>query len=172
MGLEHPARGAQGLGLTKEDLIAKLRGAFGEAFEVLEIPPGPEPILKLSLGRARDVSLFLRDDPDLRFEVPLCVSGVDYPPDKIEVVHHLFSQAHRHYVTLKLYADRADPVVPSLTPVWAGANWHEREVFDLLGVRFEGHPDLRRILLPDDWPLVWPLRKDFACETYVPMPAK
>jgi NADH-quinone oxidoreductase subunit C len=59
-----------------------------------------------------------------------------------------------------------------MTPVWAGFNWHEREIFDLLGVKFEGHPDLRRILLPEDWLAVYPLRKDFAYETYVPMPPK
>jgi NADH-quinone oxidoreductase subunit C len=158
--------------LNKDEIIARLKGAFREAFEVLEIPPGTEPILRLPLEKARDIALFLKDDPELGFDVPLCVSGVDYPPERIEIVYHLFSQTHHHYVTLKLHADRSNPVVPSLTPVWPGANWHEREVFDLLGVRFEGHPDLRRILLPDDWPLVYPLRKDFASETYVPMPAK
>jgi NADH-quinone oxidoreductase subunit C len=158
--------------VTKEDLLARLKAKFGDSIEVLDIPPDPEPILELSLRQARNIAFFLKNDPELQFNVPLCVSGVDYPPDKIEVVYHLFSQVHHHYIALKLYAARTNPMVPSLTPVWPGANWHEREIFDLLGVGFENHPDLRRILLPDDWPLVWPLRKDFAYETYFPMPAK
>lgn len=159
--------------MTKEGILARLKNQFAGTFEVQDIPPGTETTIKLSPGKTRKIAEYLRDDSHLRFEVPLCASGVDYPPEnKIEVVYHLFSLAHRHFITLKYYANRANPVVPSMTPVWAGFNWHEREIFDLLGVKFEGHPDLRRILLPEDWLAVYPLRKDFAYETYVPMPPK
>jgi NADH-quinone oxidoreductase subunit C len=76
------------------------------------------------------------------------------------VVYHLFSYRHRHGIVLKVEADRAAPSVPSVEAVWKAANWMEREVFDLFGVEFPGHPDLRRVLLPDDW-VGHPLRKDY-----------
>ncbi len=103
----------------------------------------------------------LRDDPDLRFEALSSLTGVDYRADgQIEVVYHLFSYTHRHMVVIKVRTSRDAPVLPSVESIWPAANWHEREVFDLLGVDFTGHPDLRRILMPEDW-VGYPLRKDF-----------
>jgi NADH-quinone oxidoreductase subunit C len=89
------------------------------------------------------------------------VAGVDYPKrNVIEVVYHLFSYNQRHGIVLKVEADRANPVVPTVEGVWKSANWMEREVYDLLGVDFAGHSDMRRLLLPDDWE-GHPLRKDY-----------
>ena len=89
------------------------------------------------------------------------LSGVDYPKrNVIEVVYNLYSYPHRHLFTLKVEAPRDNPVVPTVSGVWSHADWQEREAFDLLGVVFDGHPDLRRILMPEDWP-GHPLRKDF-----------
>ena len=108
-----------------------------------------------------EVAGFLKREPGYEFDCLSNISGVDYPKrNVIEVVYHLYSYKHRHLFTLKVEAGRDDPVVPSLTSLWGHADWQEREVFDLLGVRFEGHPDLRRILMPEDWP-GHPLRKDF-----------
>jgi NADH-quinone oxidoreductase subunit C len=86
-------------------------------------------------------------------------SGVDYK-DRIEVVYHLFSYRHRHTAVLKVKLARDNPEVDTLENLWKSANWMEREIFDLLGVNFKGHSDLRRILMPEDWP-GYPLRKDF-----------
>ena len=103
----------------------------------------------------------LRDDPDTRFDALSNLSGVDYPArGQIEVVYNLMSYSKRHELTLKVAADRETPRVQTVTGIWPAANWLEREVFDLLGVDFVGHPDLRRILLPDDW-VGNPLRKDY-----------
>ena len=108
-----------------------------------------------------DVCRFLRTEPGLEFDCLSNLSGVDYPKRSvIEVVYHLYSYAHRHLLALKVPAPRDNPVVPSVAGLWSHADWQEREVFDLLGVTFEGHPDLRRILMPEDWP-GHPLRKDF-----------
>jgi NADH-quinone oxidoreductase subunit C len=86
---------------------------------------------------------------------------VDYPKQgHIQIVYHLMSYALRHHFVLKANASRDNPVVATVSSVWSAADWQEREVFDLLGVTFEGHPDLRRILMPEDWP-GHPLRKDF-----------
>ena len=108
-----------------------------------------------------DACQYLKHDPDLAFDALGNLSGVDYPKENaIQVVYHLYSYRHRHSIVLKVNANRDGPVVQSVTRVWRAANWLEREVFDLLGVEFDGHPDLRRLLMPEDWP-GHPLRKDF-----------
>ncbi len=107
------------------------------------------------------VARFLRDDSDTRFDCLSNLSGVDYPArGQIEVVYNLMSYPKRHELTLKVATDRDAASVQTLTGVWPAADWLEREVYDLLGVDFPGHPDLRRILLPDDW-VGNPLRKDY-----------
>lgn len=105
------------------------------------------------------VARLLRDDPELAFDSLMCLSGLDWP-EYLEVVYHLHSMKHNHKVTLKVRCSKDDPVVPTVCRLWPTAEWHEREAYDLVGVRFEGHPDLRRILLPEDWE-GHPLRKDY-----------
>lgn len=109
----------------------------------------------------------LRTDAEMQF-VHLCdATGVDRFPlePRFEVNYHLVSLHRRERVRLKVRVSTADPVVESVTSVWPTANWHEREIYDLFGVRFEGHPNLRRILLPDDWE-GHPLRKDYPTEGF------
>ena len=106
-----------------------------------------------------EAATFLRDDPRTAFEQCHDVTAVDWI-EHFEVVIHLFSLAKRHALCLKVRTkSRDDATCPSVTPVWPAANWHERETWDLMGVRFVGHPALRRILLPEDWQ-GHPLRKD------------
>lgn len=103
----------------------------------------------------------LRDHPDLRFDFLQNLTAIDWiKRDVMEIVYHLFSYGHRHDACVKVEVARAHPRVPSLAALWPTANWMEREQFDLLGVVFEGHPDLRRLLMPDDW-VGHPMRKDF-----------
>jgi NADH-quinone oxidoreductase subunit C len=106
-----------------------------------------------------EVGAYLKSDPEIWMDCLSNESGVDYK-DRVEVVYHLFSYRHRHGAVLKVKLPRENPSVPTLEPLWKSANWMEREIFDLVGVNFEGHPDLRRILMPEDWP-GHPLRKDF-----------
>ena len=106
------------------------------------------------------VATFLRDDPELDFRYLIGVCGVDRL-DHFEVVYHIQSLSRNHIATLKTRApDHDDPQVPSLVPVWQGAQLQEREVYDLMGIRFQGHPDLRRVFLWDGFP-GHPLRKDW-----------
>ena len=109
-----------------------------------------------------EICRFLKSDPDLRYELLLDVAGVDYlgREPRFEVVYHLYSIPYNHRLRLKVRVPESDPVVPSVIHVWSTANWHERETFDMLGIRFADHPDLRRIYMPDDYP-GHPLRKDF-----------
>jgi len=105
------------------------------------------------------ICAFLKEDAELRFDYLMSLSAVDWP-DRFDVVYHLYSIPHRHYVTLKVKVDKQKPLVPSVTSVWKAANWQEREVYDMFGIEFDGHPDLRRILLEPDWE-GFPLRKDY-----------
>ena len=109
----------------------------------------------------------LADEPSLRFSFLSDLSAVDRFPlePRFEVNYHLLSIERRLRLRLKVKLSTADPVVHSVTQIWPTANWHEREVFDMFGILFEGHPDLRRILMPDDWE-GHPLRKDYPTEGY------
>ena len=146
--------------LDAAGIHARLREQFGDAVGPLD-GSGTNTSATVPPARVAEIATFLRDDPALRFDCLSNLSGVDYPKQgHIQIVYHLFSYPLRHAFVLKANATRDDPVVASLVPVWSAADWQEREVFDLLGVTFAGHPDLRRILMPEDWP-GHPLRKDF-----------
>lgn len=119
--------------------------------------------ITLKKDRVREICRYLHDDPDLSFDYLVDVCGVDYLGKKevrFEVVYHLYSMKHRHALRIKAEVQEGNPSIDSVMPVWVGANWHERECYDMLGITFNGHPDLRRILLPEDWE-GYPLRKDY-----------
>ncbi|GAX89614.1 NADH-quinone oxidoreductase subunit C [Effusibacillus lacus] len=139
-----------------------IAGKFGE--EVLEeaVLAKYQPTYVIKREHWRTVVEFLRDDSQLLFDYPEAMAGTDYP-DKgyIEVVLYLYSMKHGYFITVKTRTPRDNAEVPSLTPVYNGVNWEEREIYDLLGVNFTGHPDLRRIMMPEDYE-GYPLRKDFS----------
>lgn len=109
--------------------------------------------------RLPDVARFLRDDPQFDCKYLNCITAVDYV-DHFEVVYNLMSLAQNRMITLKVRADHDDPVVPSVSGVWIGAHLQEREAYDLMGIRFSGHPNLKRLFLWEGFP-GHPLRKDF-----------
>lgn len=106
-------------------------------------------------------------DPDLYFDMLSCITGVDNGPEAgtMEVIYHLYSIPFNQSLVLKVILPRENPEVESMTPVWKTANWLEREVYDMFGITFTNHPDLRRILMPADWK-GYPLRKDYQHEEY------
>jgi len=108
-----------------------------------------------------DVAGLLRDDPQLSFSFLENLCAVDYigRDPRFEIVYHLLSHKYRRRVCLKVGVPERDLVVPTLTGLWPTANWQEREIYDLFGITFTGHPGLYRILMPDDWE-GYPLRKD------------
>jgi len=131
-----------------------------------------QPILVVHTDKLIDIALLLRDTEGYYFDFLSNISAVDYHPEqRFAVVYHLASIPYQTQLTLKVEFEndrRPDnlPEVPSVSSVWRTADWHEREAFDLMGIFFSGHPDLRRILLPDDWQ-GYPLRKDYEdAETY------
>ena len=117
-----------------------------------------------------EVCRFLRDDPELRFDMLSDVTAVDYlgRRPRFEVVYHLYSLPLNHRIRIKVALEESDPHLPSLVPVWAGANWLERETWDLYGIVFDGHPDLRRIYLYEEFQ-GHPLRKDYPKEKRQPL---
>ena len=119
----------------------------------------------------RAVAERCRADAQLQFNLLTDATCVDRFPvePRFELNYHLVSIPRRDRVRLQVELNSQDPVVDSLVSVWPGANWLEREIFDLFGIHFTGHPDLRRILLPDDWE-GYPLRKDFPVEGYRDVP--
>jgi len=125
--------------------------------------------MTIYVGRAaiREACSLLRDDPVCPFNFLSDLTCVDWYPSepRFEVVYHLLSIPKKERVRLKVRLDSASPAVESVTSVWSGANFFEREVFDLFGIRFTGHPYLRRILMPEDWE-GHPLRKDYPVEGY------
>jgi NADH-quinone oxidoreductase subunit C len=156
-------------GDIKNLLLAK----FGSDVVVDEQTAGLQPALIINPDKIVDVCMELRDNQQTYFDFLSCLTGVDYGVDenKFAVVYHLASIPFKLQLTLKVIKehDRTSSMLPSfksVSEVWKTAEWHEREAFDLIGIHFEGHPDLRRILLPDDWD-GYPLRKDYvAAEEY------
>ncbi|MBF0244349.1 MAG: NADH-quinone oxidoreductase subunit C [Planctomycetes bacterium] len=140
-----------------QDLSRHLTKRFGQK---LTLPAeGAPEALGVAAAALVEVAQFCKSDPELQFGFLASLSGVDWN-DRIEVVYHLLSYTFKHELVLKVSLDRERPELHSVESVWPTANWHERECYDLLGVNFSGHSDLRRILLPEDW-VGHPLRKDY-----------
>ena len=143
------------------EIVEKLKEKFGaEIIDVTEFMG--QLSVSVKPAKVMDICRYLHDDPDLYMDYLADLCGVDYPDRKyrFEVVYNLFSIKHGHRVRIKALLQEKEPNVDSVVPVWAGANWHEREACDMYGIVFDGHPDLRRILMPDDWE-GYPLRKDY-----------
>ncbi len=141
-------------------IVKHLVDRFGSAIEE-SFPDDAHPRVHTSSSHWRPIAQFLRSDAQLAFDWLACISAVDYVADeRLCAVYDLYSMQHKHWFAVKVMTDRADPVIPSVMDIWSAADWHEREAYDLMGIYFEGHTDLRRILLPEDWE-GYPLRKDY-----------
>ncbi len=111
-------------------------------------------------GQWKQFALQLRNQADLHFDYVFCLTCVDWKTH-LTMVYHLESTVHRHILVVKVKLDRVSPLIDTVSDIWRTAEFHEREVFELFGVDFKDHPDLRLLILPDDWQGKFPLRKDF-----------
>lgn len=145
--------------MTAQEIHDILKAQFGDAILEAKLENVPDPFIKINPEKIKEVAAFAKDDSRLQFDYLMCLSGVDYK-GKLGVTYHLHSMTLRHKIVLKVEVPTDAPNVPSVESVWKTADWHEREAFDLYGLNFTGHPDLRRILLPYDWE-GYPLRKDY-----------
>jgi NADH-quinone oxidoreductase subunit C len=164
--------------MPNEGLLDRLQAKFGAGITGANLD-AIDPWIEIAPNALADVAKYLRDDAQGKFEMLNCISAVDYcEPDPkkakkvtwephIELVYHLSSISLKHTLVLKVMLPRWKddvegnlPEVPSVVDVWSTADWHEREVYDLSGIHFVGHPNLVRILCPEDW-VGYPLRKDY-----------
>jgi NADH-quinone oxidoreductase subunit C len=155
-----------------EDIKLLLTEKFGPEVITGEETGGLQPALLIEPDYIVKVCLELRNNPQTYFDFLSCLTGVDYGAEimRFGVVYHLASIPYKTQLTLKISKENSRdlndlPAFPSITSVYRTADWHEREAYDLVGIFFEGHPDLRRILLPDDWE-GFPLRKDYKTAEY------
>ncbi|HTI59470.1 NADH-quinone oxidoreductase subunit C [Mucilaginibacter sp.] len=153
--------------MSLDEIKAILTTKFGDGVIVGEETGGLQPALLIDAARIADVCLELRDNPKTYFDFLSCLSGVDYGVEagRFGVVYHLASIPYQTQLTLKVSRENDRdpdnlPSFPSVSHVYRTADWHEREAFEMEGIFFEGHPDLRKLLLPDDWE-GYPLRKDY-----------
>jgi len=144
-------------------IIAVIKEKLPEAV-VEEVLDGVDPFVVVKAEQWGETARLCRDDSRLGFDLLSCISGVDYPEreegPEIEVIYHLDSTVNHHGLTIKVKLPRGDPRVASVEEIWRTADWHERETYDLVGVIFEGHHNLVRILCAEDW-VGHPLRKDY-----------
>lgn len=150
---------------VESPVLNALKDRFPQAIQAVTFYAREVTVL-LDRESLMPVCRFLKEDPALRLDYLSNLCGVDFPDreKRFEIVYHLFSVPHGHRINLKIRVADQEPA-PSVTSVWRTANWHEREAFDLLGIPFEGHPDLRRILLADEWQ-GHPLRKEYPTRGY------
>ena len=148
--------------MTPQEIYDVLKDRFADA--IVDFTENVDPWIRVEPESIAEVCGFLRDDEKMKFESLMCLGGVDFD-DHMTVVYNLGSYEHKHKVTLKVDLSRDEPRLPTVENVWHVANWHEREAYDMYGIVFEGHSDLRRILCPDDWE-GWPLRKDYQVQEF------
>lgn len=146
--------------MTSSQIASLLREEFGA--KILEaIVDDKHPRVHVNAEHWREIARFMLTDPRLQFDWLANHSGMDYVADgKMCCIHDLYSFELKHTFAVKVFCPRDNPSIPSVTDYWPAANWHEREAFDLFGIDFPGHPDLRRILLSEDWE-GFPMRKDY-----------
>jgi NADH-quinone oxidoreductase subunit C len=146
--------------MIPQEIFDTLKSAFGDAILEAKLDGVIDPWIKIAPEHVRDIAVFLRDDERTLFDSLMLLTGMDYTQGRLGVVYHLHSMKWNHKIVLKVEVTVDQPHVHSVESVWKTANWHEREAFDMYGLLFDGHSDLRRILMPDDWE-GYPLRKDY-----------
>lgn len=156
--------------MTNEEMKAKIEAEYKDKILSAVVSAQKEVIVTVKPDAYLSLCLDLRDKNDFSFQHLSCLTAVDYPKEnKMTVVCHLWSYKKCAQVTVKVDVDRANPKIPTVENVWKSANWFEREVFDLYGIVFEGHSDLRRIMMPEDY-TKFPLRKDFTDDGFIVKP--
>jgi NADH-quinone oxidoreductase subunit C len=148
-GAEHPT-------------VSALQERFGDAVLRHEVQAGDEHVVFIAPDRNLEILGWLRDEPDQRYDFLRDVTAVDYGGGRpLQVVYQLWSIPHKRYLRVKCELPLRNLRIASVVGLWNSANWLEREVYDMFGIEFEGHPDLRRILMPENYAEGHPLRKDF-----------
>lgn len=146
--------------MNPKEIFDHLKSKFDDAVAEFKDDKPVDSYVVVSADKVDEICYYLRDFEDFQFDYLNCLSGVDYADGNLGVTYHLSSFAKRHKVNLKVFVPKENPKVKTVSEVWQTANWHEREAYDLIGIIFEGHKDLRRMFMEEDWE-GHPLRKDY-----------
>jgi NADH-quinone oxidoreductase subunit C len=150
--------------LSSQAVLQKITARFSEG---ISVPTEPYGLLTFETSKENisEILRFLKEDKELRFIYLTDITGIHYPEEQLSlgVIYHLHSLVHNVRVRIKVFLDGNNPVIPTATNLWEGANWMERETYDFFGIKFEGHPNLVRILNVDDM-TVFPMRREFPLE--------
>jgi len=152
--------------MKRDELLNKLREKFPQA--EMKIDEDNSEAIYFPSYQLEPIADYLKHDAEMDFDLMNFMTAVDYMTE-LELVYNFSSIKNRHHLTLKTRINRDNPQIPAVCLVYPTAEWFEREVFDLFGVHFSGHPDLTRIMMPEDWP-GHPLRKDYMNENLIPLP--
>lgn len=150
--------------LSRQEVLQKITARFGES---ISVPTEPYGLLtfETSSSNISEVLRFLKEDKELQFNYLTDITGIHYPEQELSigVIYHVHSLINNVRVRIKVFLSGDNPVIPTATTLWEGANWMERETFDFFGIKFEGHPNLVRILNVDDM-TVFPMRREYPLE--------
>jgi NADH-quinone oxidoreductase subunit C len=146
--------------MIPQEIHDALKASLGDAVLEAKLDGVIDPWIKIAPDGIKEVSRFLRDDERMLFDSLMLLTGMDHGNNRLGVVYHLHSMKWNHKIVLKVEMSAEQAHVQSVESIWRTADWQEREAFDMFGIVFDGHPDLRRILMPDDWE-GYPLRKDY-----------
>lgn len=147
--------------MTEQEVYQGVKQKFGEKVLEFQVEETLNPSIVVEKSIVRDVAAYLKADEQLQFDSLMDLAA--YDPDgesELGVIYHFYSTTLDHYITLKTFVVRDAGKVPSIAELYRTADWHEREAYDLLGISFDGHPDLKRILMEEDWE-GYPLKKDY-----------
>ena len=145
--------------MTSAEIKAVIMDQFPGS--VIESEDLAEKQVELKADQWFDIATFLKEDPNLSFDQLECITGIDLGEEaSLQTRYNLHSMEYRHKIEILISHDRKEPKVASIEKIWRIGDWFERETYDMFGIVYEGHRDLRRILCPDDWER-WPLRKDY-----------
>lgn len=150
--------------MLPNEIYNNLKSEFGDAIIEYNDQQPVDPFILVNTSQLFEICHTLRDKEEFLFDYLMCLSGMDLG-ENVGVVYHLYSMKHKHKLVLKVTAPKTDPKVPSIETIWRSADWHEREAYDLIGVQFEGHHNMIRILCPYDWE-GHSLRKDYKVPEY------
>lgn len=141
-------------------IVGKLTEKFGDKVQKLELHP-PQAAVVVKASALNELAAFIKEDQDLAIDYIMSISGVDLLENGMEIIYHFCSTTLNHRLTVKVKLDREKPEVPTIIEQFPGANWYEREAWELFGINIKGHPKLERFLLAEDWDEGFPMRKDW-----------
>lgn len=146
--------------MENSQIVSKLTDKFQDKVQKLELHP-EQAAIAVESSSLPEVAQYIKEDQELAIDYIMSISGVDLLENGMEMVYHFCSTIHNHRLTIKVQLDRDKPEVPTIIEQFPGANWYEREAWELFGINILGHPKLERFLLVEDWDEGFPMRKDW-----------